>query len=224
VKLHAILKQQQCLNQQDQKEKQLRGISAASDAVNAIKELLVQYKGRVVEKGNPPRDIESSNMSDSSPSHFKDHQVTSLDRLMSGGIGPRMFVLLGVLGLVFFFFKVNSLISEIPAAVEKKKVGEVLSGGVSSGGAMLVSGSEVKVPVGRPTTEGGTDLRSEIEQLRQQVAEYKQVIHGMKGNGSHELPVDSEPADAGIGAVRNEVPVEVRLRALQESVGVVNRK
>ncbi len=201
AKLHAILKQQQNLSQQDQKERKLRGITAASDAVSAIKDLLVQYKGKLVVE-DPKVEHESA--------QFKDHRVTSVDRVI-GPLGPRLVLVLALFLVVFFFLKINSLISEIPAAVEKKavQVADALKGPSAGGAAVLVTSNQMKPSVGN-TDEVIKSLRNEISQLKAELEKVKKS--------------ESPPENAtvpGIGAVRTEPPAEEQLRALREQVGVV---
>lgn len=218
AKLHAILKQQQSLSQQDQKERKLRGITAASDAVSAIKDLLVQYKGKKV---IVPNELIPSD------ENFKDHQVSPVDRLIgpNGVMGPRLFLVVALLVVFFFFLKINSLISAIPAAVEKKavQVADALKGGPSAGGAVLVTSNQGK-PI-NSSTDKLAEPSSEVKNLRSEISQLRAELEKLQAAKTQEAPLDdnanaSVPVDA-IGAVRNEASVEEQLRALRERVGVV---
>lgn len=211
--LHAILKQQQSLSQQDRKERKLRGISAASDAVSAIKDLLVQYKGKM--QPLPKQDVETP------VEQFKDHQVTQVDRIVGGVVGPRLFLILALFLVFFFFLKINSLISEIPAAVEKKnKIADTLKG-VSAGGAVLVTSSNT---VDKPINPSADSV--EMKNLQNEIIQLKAELEKMKSGKipNPETPQDSvapQSPDTPIGAVRNEASVEEQLRALRDKVGLI---
>ena len=206
----------------ENKEKKIRGVSAASNAVNAIKEML--RPERVI--------VKSSGQEKLKQNEYKDHQLTSVDKLMGGvhhnnGVlfrGGKVVVIFFVLFLILIFVKINSLISEIPIAVEKKvKVSEALV--IQGGGSSLVS-SVVKDAGHEPAEDDRKiikNLRGQVEQLQSELSQYKQLVTGM--NISASLPVFNETIvvptlSSSIGGVRVESQEE-KFRNLRESLGVV---
>ena len=226
-KLHAIIKQQIRMAELDDRERRVRGISAASNAFSAIAEML-----RAPPTPERVLSVEGSLKKNSDmPETFKDHQVRPLDRIIGpNGIlkGFRIFLLLTAV-IVIVFFKVNTLLSEIPNAVEKRaviKVTEALgvqTAGAASNSAVLVSPSVSNEKRDDPSS----GLRSEIERLRKQVEQYKglyeSAIHAKNSTKDHQ-PVLNEVVDQlqkqqepfPTGVVNNPVGV------LQDPIGVVD--
>lgn len=179
-KLHSIIKQQIRMAELDDRERKVRGLSAASSALSAISDLF-RPPTPVPEHVSIEKDQQSSAPTMAT---FKDHQIRPIDRLIgpNGLVGGFRIILL-LTGIIFLVFvKINSMISEIPAVVEKRtvvKVGEALnSGEFVANNAALVS------PMKSEKSEDQKEsvaLRGEIERLRKQVEQYKGLYESAVG-------------------------------------------
>lgn len=186
------------MTQQDEKERKNRGVSAASSALSALSDLVqatVTVKRVTVDEESSKPHIHT----------YKDHEMKPIDKL----IGPtglfrgfRILILLTVL-IVFVFFKVNQMISEIPSAVQRasdKNVSETLTVQSGNGGnsAMLVSPGVstdlgiVKNDKGSTDSETVKRLRGEVESLNSQLDSLSK-----KPDGVHKL-------DESVGMVRDD--------------------
>ena len=173
-KLHAILKQQKRMTELDNKEKKLRGLSAASSAMSAIADLIHSRAAAPVS----PRKVQ---VAQNKPSdQFKDHEVKPLDKLIGpNGIfrGFRVIVLSTLL-LFGIFFRINSLISEIPVVVEKKvaekRVMETLAvqANVGKSSAVLVSANAKPAAVSDEPDSSDVvkKLRGEVQGLKEKLS------------------------------------------------------
>lgn len=209
-KLHAILKQQKRVHEQDKKEQKIRGIHAASNALNAIQELF-------------------STTTISTNDDFKDHsQKNPMDKL----IGPNSkfskfksgwIVLVILLFIVITVFaKINFLISELPErVVAKNRVVDTLAvqGGPVPG--VLVSKSITDNSL-RGISDEPSDVPKvdpvEIAQLKAELEKYKALAQ------TTVLPVNEsvQAAFDGPGVVRREAVPSARL--LQQFIGQVRRE
>jgi hypothetical protein len=165
------------MHELDTREKRMRGLSAANDAVNAIKEMLT------VKSAEKRSYVAAHN--ESGDDQLKGHRLTVVDKVV--GTGSRMgriIVALLVVAVVVTFLKINFLISEIPNVVEKKiKVVDAL-GGVSAGGAVLVSsGSNAAAASPISSVEDARlikTLRGEIDGLKVELEEYKKIVQDLR--------------------------------------------
>lgn len=192
----------------DDRERKMRGLSAASNAFSAISEMF----------RSPTPDRVSVATTQSKPSTedpessetFKDHQVRPIDRLIGPNGLLRGFRIILLLTAIIFlvFVKVNTLISEIPVAVEKRtviKVSEALGVQNSASGRVAASATASKATVAgqqNPHQSVGADamrsvvdmkiddvstnsLKIEIEKLRKQVEQYKGLYEAAAKNSTN---------------------------------------
>lgn len=254
-KLHAILKQQQQMTEQDTRERKIKGLSAANAAISAISDLISNRaelhptaSAASTRHATPKRvNVLSRNSISEDASIYKDHQLKPIDKVIGpNGVfrGFRVIVLFSIT-IFIIFYKINSLISEIPVVVEKKvaekRVSETLgiqvkaadkSGGVllsnskTSGVVSIAESHEVASVLIMPQeNETIKNLRGEVESLKKQLEQYKSTsVQNVTSDSFSVNVTELVPAIPGgeippvVGMVRNE---EAPMRALMERVGVV---
>ena len=182
-KLHSIIKQQIRMADLDDRERQIRGLSAASNAFSAISELF-----RAPTPEPPKMSPERVSIEKNEAATFKDHRVRPIDKLIgpNGLMGGFRIILLLTAGIFLVFVKINSMISEIPMVVEKRTVVKV-SEALGSQGAVANSAALVS-PVKEEKPSDGGSLRGEVERLRKQVDQYKGLYEASLKDAAPSLP------------------------------------
>jgi len=251
--LHAILKQQQQMTEQDTRERKMKGLSAANAAISAISDLISNRAelhptaSAASTRHATPKRVNVLSRKSEDASIYKDHQLKLIDKVIGpNGVfrGFRVIVLFSIT-IFIIFYKINSLISEIPVVVEKKvaekRVSETLgiqvkaadkSGGVllsnskTSGVVSIAESHEVASALIMPQeNETIKNLRGEVESIKKQLEQYKSTsVQNFTSDpfsvNVTELVQDKPGGEIPpvVGMVRNE---EAPMRALMERVGVV---
>jgi hypothetical protein len=238
-KLHAIIQQQIRMAELDNQERKMKGLNAASSAFSAISELF--------RAPTPDKVAVQPSKEEDSVNSFKDHQVRPLDRVIGPNGLLRGFRILLVLTAFIFlvFFKINSMISEIPVVVEKRAVVKV-SNAVDAG-AVLVSPSRapslqnshagvgadvVKSVVNAPVDEANKALKDEVERLRKQVEKYKGLYEASANRGEVDAKAEDSVTEASTSvldgnpeeASAERASEEPQLETITEGVGVVREE
>lgn len=242
-KLHAIIKQQMRMAELDDRERKMRGLSAASNAFSAISEI---FRAPTPDRVSVATTQSKPSTEDSeTPETFKDHQVRPIDRLIGPNGLLRGFRIILLLTAVIFvvFVKVNTLISEIPVAVEKRtviKVSEALgvqnsvagrASATTSVSKAAVSGEQKPQPpvesdafkgiVDTRTDDVSTNsLKNEIEKLRKQVEQYKGLYEAAGTNATNVTEVSHEIFSDMSNNTVIDLP-EKEAKQEEELVGVV---
>lgn len=252
-KLHAILKQQMQMTEQDTRERKMKGLSAANAAISAISDLISNRAelhptaSAASTRHATPNRVNVLSRKSEDASLYKDHQVKPIDKVIGpNGVfrGFRVIILFSIT-IFIIFYKINSLISEIPVEVEKKvaekRVTETLgiqvkaadkSGGVllsnskTSGVVSTADSPEVASGLIMPQdNETIKNLRGEVESLKKQLEQFKStsvqnVTSDSLSVNQTEIVLDKpiDEVSPVVGMVRNE---EAPMRVLMERVGVV---
>ena len=246
-KLHSILRQQRRMTEMENREKRMRGMSAANDAVNAIRQMISS-----VTHLDKRQSSDAAVLAEEGESQLKGHRITVVDKVVSGvpSRTGRVLIVVFFLIIVLIFAKIHFLISEIPVAVERKvKVNDALSiqTGTGSNGAANAFVAPVRSGLESQTTHVSSvddarlikNLRGEIDGLKSELDQYKKIVDELRANGvavtGRSNLTDVGQSESNIGGVKKEEfltentssgPVVVEhvsenVRALGQVVGIV---
>jgi len=226
-KLHSILRQQRRMTEMENREKRMRGMSAANEAVNAIRQMISSVthldKRRVSVSSN------SAALAEEGDGQLKGHQLTVVDKVVSGvpSRTGRVLIVVFALIVILIFAKIHFLISEIPVAVERKvKVNDALS--IQTGGGAGAFVAPVRSAADMETTHVPSvddarlikNLRGEIDGLKSELESYKKMVDELrqaselssssKSNSTETMDVSTiQKPEEVIGGVRIEEPSEL---------------
>ena len=241
-RLHAILQQQRKMSEFEMKEKKALGMSAASSALSAMQEYL---RDRVSFTASSPKRVSVDTKTISEASDFKDHNVSYVDKMIGrNGVlkGFRVMALAAFL-LFIIFYRVNSLLSEIPELVERKAAQKrivatgngineafnVISSRDDEAGIIRKPDSVIGLVEVKKKTDDMKEQESEIiKSLRGEIESLKEQISIISKNKTLDL-IDSSPHElisrpavvdsSDVGMVRDEVP----FRVLKQELGIVRQ-
>ena len=214
-KLHSILRQQRRMTEMENREKRMRGMSAANDAVNAIRQMIssvTHLDKRTSVSSN------SAAMAEEGESQLKGHRLTVVDKVVSGvpSRTGRILIVIFVCLVVLIFAKIHFLISEIPVAVERKvKINDALSvqtGDTGGSGAFVapVRSAADSVTTHVPSVDDARlikNLRGEIDGLKSELESYKKIVDELRraGTGTNSKSNSTETFIEPIKAVVDEI-------------------
>jgi hypothetical protein len=152
-RLHSILLQQRRMSELATRERKALGMSAATAALSAIQEYM---RDRVSSTSRtPPQRVSIEPKEGTGSSDHKDHKMNNVDKLIGrNGVLRGFRVMTLVIFLLFIiFYRINSLLSEIPIVVERK---------VSQKRSIETSGNQIAEKVLEMPFHGdGTNIRIE---------------------------------------------------------------
>jgi hypothetical protein len=204
------------MTEMENREKRMRGMSAANDAVNAIRQMISS-----VTHLDKRQSSDAAVLAEEGESQLKGHRLTVVDKVVSGvpSRTGRILIIVFILIVVLIFAKIHFLISEIPVAVERKvKVNDALS--IQSGSGS--NGANAFVAPVRSGTESETshvpsmddarlikNLRGEIDGLKSELDQYKKIVDeyrakGIIGAEGNLNQTEFGQSDSQIGGVKKE--------------------
>ena len=246
-KLHSILRQQRRMTEMENREKRIRGMSAANDAVYAIRQMISSVVHLDKHRSSNMSSQDAAVLAEEGENQLKGHRMTVVDKMVSTvpSRTGRILIIVFFLIVVLIFAKIHFLISEIPVAVERKvKVSDALS--IQAGGSAAFVASVHSEDIATTTHISSVDdarliknLRGEIDGLKSELEAYKKMVEelraGSEKTNSTETHVDAAEIEEVIGGVRREEPLrtestgfvhvqypsEPGVRALGQLVGLV---